>query len=375
TDVYALGIVLYGLLAGRHPFQALRSDFIALERAICETEPRPPSATAFQFPDLGVATQLRGDLDSIVLKAIRKEPGERYLSVEQLSEDVSRYLDGFPVMARRGTRRYRAAKFIRRHRWGMAAATVSVLVLLAFGTGMSLLAARLARERTRSDLETSKARQAEQTAEAVNNFLQDDLLAQVSTIEQSKAGPNAKTDPDLKVRTALDRAAAGIEGKFTHQPLVEASIRKTIGQAYADLGLLSECQQQWERSVDLFQRFAGKQNADTLDAMRTLGDLYMRAGKYAQAQQLHQEALDIGRRALGPKHPVTIGAMYSLGVLYTREGNYPQAESLLAETLDLSRRVSGEMDSAGDTVGLMRDLANVYSEEGKYGQAEALFQK
>ena len=373
TDVYALGIVLYGLLTGAHPFAHLRTDFIALERAVCETEPRSPSSAVSQLSDAGLAGELRGDLDSIVLKTIRKEPEERYVSVDQLSEDLNSYLNGFPVMARRGSRRYRALKFARRHRWGMAAATAFVLVLLAFGMGMSLLAARLARARTLSNTEAFKAREAQQTAEAVNHFLQDDLLAEASASHQAGEGPNAKADPDLTVRIALDRAAVTIEGKFARQPLVEANIRQTIGQAYANLGLLPECQRQWERSVGLFRRFAGDHNPDTLDAMRTLGDLYMREGKYTQAQQLYGETLELDRRVLGPQHEVTIGAMYSLGVLYTRQGKYPQAESLLAETLELSVRVSGEMKE--DSVGLMRDLAAVYSEEGKYGQAEPLFQE
>jgi tetratricopeptide (TPR) repeat protein len=372
TDVYALGIVLYGLLTARYPFEAVRSDFIALERAICETEPRPPSAAVSQLGDLNLASQLRGDLDSIVLKAIRKEPGERYVSVEQLSEDLNLYLDGFPVAARRGSRRYRAEKFMRRHRWGMAAAAAFVAVLMAFGTGMSLLAVRLARERTRSNLEAVKARQAQQTAEAVNQFLQKDLLAQASPLHQAKS-LTAKPDPDLTVRTALDRAASAIGGKFDGQPLVEASIRRTIGQTYFNLGLFPEAQQQWERSLDLRQRVSGKEDPDTLDAMRDLGDLYMREAKYTQAQQLYDKTLELDRAALGPRHPFTIGTMYSLGVLYTREGYYPQAENLLAETLELSLRVKGEMND--DTVGLMRDLANVYSEEGKYSQAEPLFQK
>jgi len=372
TDVYALGIVLYGLLTGRYPFEAVRSDFIALERAICETDARPPSAAVSQLPDLSLASELRGDLDSIVLKAIRKEPGERYVSVEQLSEDLNLYLDGFPVAARRGSRRYRAAKFMRRHRWGMAAAAAFVVVLMAFGTGMSLLAVRLARERTRSNLEAVKARRAQETAEAVNHFLQSDLLAQASTLQQAKS-PNGKTDPHLTVRTALDRAASAIGGKFDGQPLVEASIRRTIGQTYFNLGLFPEAQQQWERSLDLRQHASGNEDADTLDAMRDLGDLYMREAKYAQAQQLYGETLELDRRALGPQHPFTIGTMYSLGVLYTRQGKYPQAENLLAETLELSLRVKGEMND--DSVGLMRDLANVYSEEGKYAKAEPLFQK
>jgi len=373
TDVYALGVVLYGLLTHQHPFDNLRSDFLALERAICEAEPPPPSAAVSRAQDTGLAQQLRGDLDAIVLKAIRQEPADRYASVEHLSEDLHHYLSGFPVMARRGTRRYRALKFVRRHRWGMAAATSFVLLLLAFAASMSLLSVRLARERTRSNQEALKARQAEKTAEAVNRFLQEDLLAESSPSHQAAAGPNAKADPNLTVRTALDRAAANIDGKFTGEPLVEASVRQTIGQAYANLGLLPECQLQWERSLALLRRFSGEHSADTLDAMRTLGDLYMREGEYAQAEQLYRETLEADRIALGRQHAVTIGAMYSLGVLYTREGHYAQAESVLAETLELSIRVSGEMNS--DSVGLMRDLANVYSENGKYGQAEPLFLK
>jgi serine/threonine protein kinase/Tfp pilus assembly protein PilF len=373
TDVYALGIVLYGLLTGRHPFEAHRSDFIALEHAICETESRPPSAAVSQLPDLELAQQLRGDLDSIVLKAIRKEPGERYVSVEHLSEDLNRYLEGFPVMARRGTRRYRAAKFIRRHRVGMAAAAGFVLVLLVFGAGVSLLAARLARERTRSNQEAVKARQAQQTAEAVNNFLQDDLLQQASTIQQSQAAPNAKPNPELTVRTALDRAAAGIGGKFAQQPLVEASIRNTIGQAYLNLGLYSEAQHQWELSLELRRRTSGEHDPATLRSMRDLADLELNAGRWADADPLLRRLLEIDRETLGPRNPETRSVMYSLGVAYTRLGKYTQAETLLAEALELSRSISGEMNE--ETVGLLRDLADAYSNEGKYQEAEPLFEK
>jgi serine/threonine protein kinase/tetratricopeptide (TPR) repeat protein len=373
TDVYALGIVLYGLLVGRHPFEAQRTDFIALERATCETEPHPPSVAASQLADSSLAPQLRGDLDSIALKAIRKEPNERYGSVEQFSEDLNLYLNGFPVSASRGTHRYRVVKFIRRHRWGVAAATAFVLVLLAFGTGMSLLAARLARERTRSNLEAFKAQQAQQTSEAVNHFLQDDLLAQASASHQAAKGPNAKADPDLTVRTALDRAAAGIEGKFSQQPLVEASIRDTIGQAYINLGLYPDAQRQWERALDLRRRTSGERDPTTLLAMRNLADLKLNAGRLAEAEPLLHRLLEIDRDTLGPRAPETRSVMYSLGVAYVRQGKYTQAETLLAEALELSRSISGEMNS--ETVGLMRDFANVNSEEGKYSQAEPLFQK
>jgi eukaryotic-like serine/threonine-protein kinase len=373
TDIYALGIVLYGLLAGRHPFQMAGSDFIALEHAICETEALSPSATAAQVPNLALAAELRGDLDAIVLQAIRKEPAERYVSVEHLSEDLNRYLHGFPVLASRGTRRYRAAKFVRRHRWGIAAATAFVVVLLAFGTGMSLLAMRLARERTYSNQEAAKAREAEQITQAVNHFFQEDLLAQASASHQAGSGPNAEADPNLTVRAALDRAAAKIEGKFAQQPLVEASIRDTIGQAYINLGLFPDAQRQWERAFDLRRRISGDRDPKTLWEMRNLADLELNQGRWAEASPLLSQLLEIDRNTLGPRNPETRSVMYSLGAAYTRLGKFQQAEKLLAEALELSRSISGEMDD--ETLGLMRDLADSYSNEGKYQQAEPLFAK
>lgn len=146
TDVYALGIVLFELLTGCHPFDAQRSDSIALARAVCEAEPRRPSAVA-STAGLAFAREVRGDLDDIVLRAIRKEPEARYSSVDQLAEDLGRYVGGFPVAASRGTRRYRVSKFVRRHRFGVAASAAFVLLLAAGGISMGVLAARVTRER------------------------------------------------------------------------------------------------------------------------------------------------------------------------------------------------------------------------------------
>ncbi|HUJ93338.1 MAG TPA: serine/threonine-protein kinase [Candidatus Bathyarchaeia archaeon] len=373
TDIYALGIVLYGLLAGRHPLQVSGTDFLALERAICETEAQPPSAAAREATNQSLAGELRGDLDAIVLKAIRKEPGERYASVEHLAEDLNRYLNGFPVLATRGTRRYRAVKFVRRHRWGIAGAAAFVVVLLAFGTGMSFLAARLARERTYSKQEAADAREAQQVAQAVTHFLQDDLLAQASASHQEQAGPDAKVDPNLTVRAALDRAAAKIEGKFAKQPLVEASIRDTIGQAYINLGLFPDARRQWERALELHRNTSGDRDPKTLWEMRNLADLELSHGEWAQAGPLLTQLLEIDRSTLGPRNPETRSVMYSLGVADTRLGKYAQGETVLAEALELSHSISGERND--ETVGLMRDLADEYSNEGKYAKAEPLFER
>src|SRR5262249_32914826 len=145
----------------------------------------------------------------------------RYETVDGLSRDLARYLGGDPVEAAPPSSAYRLRKFVRRHRLGLATATAFTVLLVAAVVVSSWMALRATR--------------AEQQARAVNAFLRDDLLAQASAGNQ--ATPDIKPDPDLKVRTALDRAAARIEGKFAAQPLVESSIRFTIGDTYLELGL------------------------------------------------------------------------------------------------------------------------------------------
>jgi eukaryotic-like serine/threonine-protein kinase len=125
TDVYSLGVLLYELLAGQSPYLLHEPSPLETCRAVCEQDPKPPSRVRRN-------SELAGDLDNIVLMALRKEPERRYGSVEELRQDIERYLSGFPVRASRGTFRYRLGKFVRRHRLGVAASLVAgVLAILA----------------------------------------------------------------------------------------------------------------------------------------------------------------------------------------------------------------------------------------------------
>ena len=369
TDVYSLGIILYELLAGVPPIELRKIAFDEFLRRLREEDPQKPS-TKIRTQDEATSTdiarkrqteppalskQMRGDLDSIALKALEKDRARRYGSPSDFAADIGRYLQNEPVLAVAPSVAYRAGKFARRYRGALVTACAFALVLI--------IAAVI------SIRQSIRASQEAASAQAVNDFLQNDVLAQASAATQS--GPSAKPDPDLKVRTAVDRAAVRIAGKFDRQPEVEASIRDTMGQTYMDLGLYPEARKQLERALDLYRRLLGTENPKTLKTMSRLGRTAWLQGKYAEAETLLGQALEIERRVLGPEHPDTLKSLNNLAAVYEWEGKYAQAETLAIQTLAISRRVLGPEHP--DTLKSLNNLAIAYYSEGKYAQAEALF--
>ncbi len=362
TDVYGLGVLLYELLAGSCPFQLQTKSPLEAMRMICEESPEPPSKRI--SADSGSPNskiRLNEDLDHIVLMALRKEPERRYATAAQLSADIRAFLDGLPVAARTGSFRYRFAKFLRRHKTAVAGAVVFLLTLAGFSGAMAMLARRAQRQ-------ALIARRAEQTAQAINDFLQNDLLAQASTDSQTE--PRVKPDPHLEVRTALDRAAARLSGKFDRQPEVEAAIRDTIGQTYFDLGLYATARTQLQRAVELYRQVLGAESPKALGAMSHLASATLYSGQYAQAEVLLNQTLDVQRRVLGPEHPDTLNSMNALANALIFLGKYPQAEALHKQTLEVRRRVLGP-DNRYTRLS-MYNLANVYVFEGRYAEAEEI---
>jgi eukaryotic-like serine/threonine-protein kinase len=354
SDVYALGMILYELLAKRLPYDTT-GKLHEVVHAIREEDPTRLGA---------VNRAYRGDIETIVARALEKEKSRRYGSATALSEDIRRYLQDEPIVARRPGTGYQLQKFARRNK-ALVAGVTAVFVALVAGVIVSTWQAARARRAERA------AAQQAATAKAINDFLQHDLLAQASAFTQAK--PGTKPDPDLKVRTALDRAAVSIAGKFDRQPAIEASIRSTIGQTYAELGLYTEAQRQLEQALNLQQRILPMDHPDTLSTMSTLAVLYISNGKLPQGEPLAVHVAEARRRALGEDHPDTLTSLISLADLYRMQNKNAQAEPILLSLVQAQRRLKGNEHL--DTLDSEDLLAIVYRLQGKYTEAEPLLRQ
>jgi tetratricopeptide (TPR) repeat protein len=361
SDVYSLGVILYQLLAERMPY-ALTTDLRQSMMTIREQDPVPLSS---------IRRGYSGDIETIVSKALEKDKAQRYGSAAALAEDLRRYLRNEPILARSPSAIYQLQKLMQRHRALVASGALALIVLAGGAIATTVEAIRARRAEKAAVEQRNLATTESAKAKAVIDFLQNDVLAQASATAQSS--PDTKPDPKLTVRAALDRAAARITGKFDKQPLVEASIRDTVANAYTELGLYPQAQQQIERALELRRKTLGQDHAETLGNLNDLAQLYAYQGNYARAEPMYTRILDGWHRIGGEQRPEALTAMSSLAELYLYQGKYSQAEALYSKTLEISRRVLGNEHI--DTLARMTGLAVAYKGQGKYDQAEALYSK
>ena len=359
SDVYSLGLTLYELAALRPAYDDL--DRYRLLDRVRRGEPPPLRALVPRLPR---------DLETIIQTAIAREPAGRYGGAGALAADLRRFLEGRPILARRASIPERVVRWCRRNPWVAAS-----LVLLVLGTSISLAqlfrarraerTARLAATATRQQRDRAEAEAA--ISQAVQEFLRQDLLAQASVSNQATTR-FIRPDPDLKVRTALDRAAAKIGDRFAGQPLVEAAIRQTLGETYAQLGLYQPALPHLQQALDLRRRVLGQDDPGTLLAMKTLGALYLADGRNSEAEPLLVGALEGLRRARAPDHPEVLEAMAALGELQFSQEKLADAERLLAQARAGYLKARGQDDP--QTLQVTITLAAVHLQQQKPGLAE-----
>jgi len=396
NDVFSLGVLLYSLLTGHHPFAEPDATPLEAMRAICEMEPRLPSSRSHDR-----RKELHGELDAVILQALRKNPAERYASVGALADDVRAWLEGFPVSAVRQSWGRRFVKLINRYKVQSAMIALAAVSMLA-GMIVTSIEAKLARqsaqealvqkdhaqlaqhaaqvERDRAIASQQAAIAAEKaasedrnradaeaaTAHSINEFLEKDLLAQAGPSNQN--GENGSPNPDLKVRTALDWSAERIQGKFSGRPLVEASIRQTIGESYLDLGLFAEAQRQFERAVDLRRKSLGEYAAETLYSMRKLAQTYRDLTRFQQAESLFKQVLKAQTKTLGENDNATLDTAVDLGAIYYSVGRFPEADAMFTRIVKVRKRLYP--NKLAELFDALYALATTCSEEGRMDDAE-----
>jgi serine/threonine-protein kinase len=378
SDIYSLGVLLYELLTGHRPLELQRLSPRQVEEAVCERQPLRPSSCLHR-PDTLITTEarriestsadhstpqdivggcregsgqrlrrrLQGDLDKIVLKALEKAPHRRYRSAEQLSEDLHRHLRGLPVVARKNTVFYRWSTFVRRHRWGVAA-VVLIFLSLVIGLISTAWQAKVAREER-------------ERAEWVSQFMVD--LFAISH-------PSKARGESVTVRQVLDRGAERVDRELAEVPRVRAEILRSMGLAYAKLGLFEKAEPLLLEAVELRRGKAGGNHLALMTAINDLGELLTKLARFQEAERLHRQALEGRSRSLDERNEKVVESLNSLAVALFHLHRRSEAETLLRQALD-SQGSSPIRDPLLNTT--RNNLALVLKSLGRMTEAEAFY--
>ena len=355
TDIYSLGTVLYLLLSGRHPFPSQPdTPLLEIARRVADEEPEPPSAAA-TGPALRWRGALAGDLDAVVLKAIAKEPERRYRSVDQLAQDLGRYLAAEPVLARPASPAYRFGKLLRRHRTAAAAALL-VFLSLATGLGVALWQGGRA-ERARRDTVAALAQ-----SNATRDFLLDLFRAN---------DPRRSQGREVTARELLARGLDRVDS-LTEQPALQAELLHVLGRIELSLANYQNGSALVQRALATHRR-AGSPDTALIDVYVALGNAMNELGWPDSAAAAWQAAVDIGTRTRGPDDPSILGPIGSLGIAYGRLGQPERAEAAYRRQIAIQEKVLGR--DAADRAYPLNNLALMYANDGRFTQAEPLFRE
>jgi serine/threonine-protein kinase len=375
TDVYGLGLVLFELLAGQRAYRLEGMTPDELRRTLLEAEVEPPSrvvtraaqgtgaqrvAAATETAGLRSTTQerlarrLRGDLDTIALTALRKEPERRYASVEALVEDLRRWEADLPIRARPAGRAYRLRKLMARHRVAMVAVGVGLVIVLAYAVTASVLLRR--------------AELAARRATRIQEFLTQVLGA---------AGPEhigtgfevlGSSNPEAPVREALDRAADRVDQRFADDPEVLAAVHHVIGETYLSLGLYDRAELHVRRAMTLRERH--REGSDYLESLNMLAIVLNRQGRNEEALALAGRVVRLDRRLQGAEASEVAIALQSEAAILNAMGRYDEAVERTSEGLRILRAHARPGDPR--LIEVLNALASSRVGQGRFAEAESL---
>ncbi len=376
SDVYALGVILYELLVGVRPYRITSGTPAELATLVCEREPERPSARAIrpatgdgvrEVPSAECAAmrgvtperlrrQLRGDVDAIVMMALRKAPRQRYGSAGMLAQDLERFLAGEPVEAHRGSRFYRAQRFVARHRATVLTAAMVTISLMG-GTVAAVWQARTA------GVERDRARNALRESEEVTGFLMKLFQG---------TDPEERLGDTVTARDLLERGTERID-ELDDQPLVQARLLEVLARVHSNMDNVPEARRLIAQAVALRRAQLGDRHPEVATALYYQADIERNGRSYLLADSLARQALAIRREALGPRDTAVATSLMQLAGLAVYLSDLPASEQMARDAMAIMRERLGSNDP-----GIARSLellAAVLRRRGAIPEAESLYRE
>ncbi|MFN0150485.1 MAG: protein kinase domain-containing protein [bacterium] len=348
TDVYSLGVILYELVGNALPYDVRTLSIVDAVRVICEEPPRSLRRTS-----AGRLARIDSDLQTIVAKALEKNPERRYGSASELAADLERFLRSEPIVARPASPAYLFRMLAARHKAAFAGVATSVVFVLAFAVAMAVMLGRETRERMRAEREARKA-------ERTNEFMQEVLIGSL---------PEARGQ-EVTVREMLARAGRKLDEGPPEDPSLEVAVRSSLARTYTGISRPEDAESQLRLALVALDRSSEDVGRDRALLLESLGSaIYYQGTRNAEAESLYLAALAVRTQAPGGQ-PEVAGLLNNLAMLRNRRGDFAGAEAMLRESIQISRRLFGD---DFDTHALrLSNLARNVESQGRLDEAESL---